>query len=191
MKYILSLLLIIFNLSNSSNANEKYDCNKISKFYETQWSIDDANFLDEGTFFKNKTKFKDINFKRIWINNTPLFGLQISFKNRFHNMCFDNRTFPLGILAEEIDDNLVFFVITNIGRNIIYSVGFNLKKINENPKLSFLSETDENPHYKWFVDKLTLKDAIKFHKSIGYEEWIQLYWRGKWYNIEWNENDYN
>ena len=33
--------------------------------------------------------FKDITFNRIWIYDTPLFGLHISFKNRFYNLCFN------------------------------------------------------------------------------------------------------
>ena len=88
-------------------------------------------------------------------------------------------------------NNSRIYVITNIGFNIVYSVSFDLKNTNKKPKLSFLSETNKTPHYKWFVDKLTLKDAMKFHKSMNFEEWVELYWRGKWYHVEWYASDYN
>ena len=191
MKYLISILLIIIYVSNSNAADKKYDCDEVAKIYDTEWNVDDVNSLDEGTFLKNKTKFKDFSFNRISIYDTPLLGLQISFKNRFYNICFDSRTFPFGIIVEEIGNNLVFYVITNIGFNIVYSVSFDLKNTNKKPKLSFLSETNETPHYKWFVDKLTLKDAMKFHKSMNFEEWVELYWGGKWYHVEWYASDYN
>jgi len=184
MKYLISILLIIIYVSNSNAADETYDCDEVAKIYDTEWNVDDVNSLDEGTFLKNKTKFKDFSFNRISIYDTPLLGLQISFKNRFHNICFDSRTFPFGIIVEEIGNNLVFYVITNIGFNIVYSVSFDLKNTNKKPKLSFLSETNKTPHYKWFVDKPTLKDAMKFHKSMNFEEWVELYWGGKWYKSD-------
>ena len=191
MKYLFSILLIIFYVSHSNAADETYDCDKIAKYYEKEWGVDDINFLDEGTYLKNKTQFKDISFRRIWVYDTPLFGLQISFKNRFHNMCFNDRTFPYGIIVEENQNNLVFHVITNVGKNRVYSISFDLNKYNEKPSLSFLSQTKIDNHYNWFVDKLTLKDAIQFHKSQNYEEWIKLYWRSKWYHVEWYKSDYN
>ena len=101
MKYLFSILLIIFYVSHSNAADETYDCDKIAKYYEKEWGVDDINFLDEGTYLKNKTQFKDISFRRIWVYDTPLFGLQISFKNRFHNICFNDRTLPYGIIVEE------------------------------------------------------------------------------------------
>ena len=190
MKYLFSILLILFYIANSSAADITYDCNKVAKMYDTEWHVEDINFLEEGTFLKNKTKFKDFSFSRIAVYDTPLFGLQLSFKNRFHNICFNYRTFPYGIIVEEIGNNIVFYVITNIGYNIIYSISFDLKNTNKKPKLSFLSETNKTPHYKWFVDKLTLKDAMKFHKSMNFEEWVELYWGGKWYHVEWYASDY-
>ena len=191
MKYLISILLIIFYASHSNAADETYNCDKIAKYYEKEWGIDEESFLDDGTFLKNNTNFKDITFNRIWIYDTPLFGLHISFKNRFYNLCFDDRISLFGILIEEKLNNLVFHVITNVGKNRVYSISFDLKNTTEKPNLSFLSQTKIDNHYNWFVDKLTLKDAIQFHKSMDYEEWIKLYWRGKWYHVEWYKSDYN
>ena len=181
MKHLLSILLIIFYWTNPSTAEEIHDCDKIAEYYDTEWQVQNVNFLDEGTFLKNKTKLKGFSFNRIAIYDTSLFGMQISFYNRFHNICFNHRTFPYGIIIEKVKNNIVFYVLTNIGYNIIYSVSFDLKDTNKKPTLSFLKETKNTPHYKWFVDKLNLKDAMKFHKSMDFEEWVELYWRGKWY----------
>ena len=49
MKYILSILLIILNLPNLSNANEKYDCDKIAKFYEI--FLEPADFVNAYTWY--------------------------------------------------------------------------------------------------------------------------------------------
>ena len=178
-------------MSHSSASDETYDCDKIAKYYEKEWVIDDESFLNDGTYLKNNTNFKDFSLNRIWIYDTPLFGLHISFKNRFYNLCFDDRISLFGILIEEKLNNLVFHVITNVGKNRVYSISFNLKNTTEKPNLSFLSQTKIDNHYNWFVDKLTLKDAIHFHKSQNFEEWIKLYWRGKWYHVKLYKSDYN
>jgi len=193
MKYLFSILLIIIYVSNSNAADKKYDCDEIAKLNNIEWSVEEDGewFLDEKVYVKNKTNFKQISFKKIWMHGYPLFGLQISFKDNFHNLCFDSRTFPYGILIEQNKNDLVFYVIANTGITRVYNISFNLKNFNEKPRLSFLSQTKIDNHYNWFVDKLTLKDAIQFHKSLDYEEWIKLYWRGKWYNVEWYTSDYN
>ena len=193
MKYLISILLIIFYVSNSNAKDLTNDCDEIAKSNNIEWSVEEDGewFLDEKVYVKNKTQFKEITFKKIWMHGYPLFGLQISFKNRFHNLCFDSRTFPYGILIEQNKNDLVFYVIANTGITRVYNISFNLKNFNEKPRLSFLSQTKIDIHYNWFVDKLTLKDAIQFHKSQNYEEWIKLYWRGKWYHVEWYASDYN
>jgi len=193
MKYLISIILIIFYVSHSNAKDLTNDCDEIAKSNNIEWGVDEdqERFLDEKIYVKNKTNFKQIYFKKIWFENYPLFGLQITFKDRFHNLCFKRRTFPFGILIEEKQNNLLFHVITNVGETIVHNVSFDLKNSKDKPRLSLLSQTKIDNHYNWFADKLTLKDAIQFHKNQNYEEWIKLYWKGKWYNVQWYKSDYN
>ena len=66
MKYLFSILLIIFYVSNSNAKDLTNDCDEIAKSNNIEWSVEEDGewFLDEKVYVKNKTNFKEITFKK-------------------------------------------------------------------------------------------------------------------------------
>jgi len=203
MKYLISVILMLLFISGSNAEDLADHCEIYNKQYNPVWTVDDDDkyFLDEKVDVINKSKFKDISFKKIWSDTSPYhYGLDISFDKRSTNLCFEFNTFPYSILIEEkeilntitkqYENHLVFYIIVNVGKGRVYTVSFNLNKRTEKPLFWGLALNEIENHYQWFLDKLTLQEAIQFHKNKNYEEWIKLYWRGKWYHVEWYASDY-
>ena len=204
MKYLFSILLIIFYVSHSNAENLANHCEVFNKEYNSEWTVDEdeESFLEEEVYVINKSKFTNILFKKIWSDTSRYhYGLDILFDKRSTNLCFEFNNFPFSIIIEEKEifniisreneNHLVFYIFVNANSGRVYTVTFNLDKRKEKPRFLGLALNDIEDHYQWFMDKLTLKNAIQFHKSLDYEEWIKLYWRGKWYHVEWYASDYN
>ena len=66
MKYLFSILLITFYVSNSNAENLVDHCDIYDKEYNPVWTVDESEkyFLNEKVHVINKTSFKEISFKK-------------------------------------------------------------------------------------------------------------------------------
>ena len=104
MKYLFSILLITFYVSNSNAENLADHCNVYDKEYNPVWTVNENEkyFLDEKVHIINKTRFKEISFKTSSTDITMYhYGLDITFDKRSTNLCFEFNNFPYAILIEE------------------------------------------------------------------------------------------
>ena len=195
MKYLFSILLIIFYVSNSNAKNLADHCDIYNKEYNPVWTVDENEkyFLDKKVHIINNTSFKEISFKKIYTDITMYHeGLDITFDKRSTNLCFEFNNFPYAILIEEKEifntisreneKHLVFYIIVNVDTGRVYTISFNLDNRKEKPLFWGLALNEIENHYNWFIDKLTYKEAKQLHGKI-YKGRVNLFWRGNKYDF--------
>ncbi len=194
---LLIILLFSFYL-NQTNAHEikssAAHCDEITETSKNKWSI--AKTTYEFLHVINRTKRKDLSFKEINFEQplSSYSGINIKTNDTSFPICFDFYTRADIVLVEEkdfydqwafkTDKHLVFnfHTMINCGSSCVRAEVFTHSINQRTLEQFFWDKTISEAHYpsNWFVDNLTFKEAKAYHVLND----IDLYWRGKWYNIQ-------
>ncbi|MDB9871764.1 hypothetical protein OAD02_00550 [Alphaproteobacteria bacterium] len=196
MKYLISILLIFFFVSNAKSEQLADECKVFEDKLNAKLEIREE-ITDWLPHVMNRTNIKNIKFHTLrFKDQIGYYGIKISYGDISFNFCYPHYIAPTGILIEtklmvnngftSSKEKLVFSILTsyNCGNpcsnSLVYTVSMPLDDLNGVADYRGLTIREHRTISTWYVDHLSFNEAYGLHKKLE----LDLYWKGKWYKVK-------